>query len=99
MKALASDRQEKRSGNNGPYFIVLNKLSLYGLSLLTRGLEWDRVTSKSASSAATVLDVIEVPRSALNRIRFNADYAEENAKPRDPSCAHAARGIGVFSSA
>ena len=29
----------------------------------------------------------------------HADYAEENAKPRDPSCAHAARGIGVLSSA
>ena len=29
----------------------------------------------------------------------HADYAEENAMPRDPSCAHAARGIGVLSSA
>lgn len=29
----------------------------------------------------------------------HADYAEENAKPRDPSCAHASPGIGVLSSA
>ena len=29
----------------------------------------------------------------------HADYAEENAKPRDPSCAHVARGIGVLASA
>jgi len=32
--------------------------------LLTRGLEWDLVTSRSASSAATVLLVMDVPRSA-----------------------------------
>ena len=32
--------------------------------MLTRGREWDLVTSRSASSAATVLDVMDVPRSA-----------------------------------
>ena len=35
-----------------------------GLSLLTRGREWDLVTSRSERSAATVLLVIDVPRSA-----------------------------------
>src|SRR5680860_1406639 len=64
MKALASGREPKRSGNVGANFSDLNQASLYGLSLLTRGREWDRVTSRSESSAATVLDVIEVPRSA-----------------------------------
>jgi hypothetical protein len=32
--------------------------------LLTRGLEWDLVTSRSESRTATVLLFIEVPRSA-----------------------------------
>lgn len=32
--------------------------------MLTRGLEWDLVTSKSESNVATVFDVIEVPLSA-----------------------------------
>ena len=36
----------------------------------TFGREWDRVTSRSASSCATVLEVIEVPRmlSCLSRV-------------------------------
>jgi oligoribonuclease len=34
------------------------------LSLETRGREWERVTPRSASSAETGLEVIEVPRSA-----------------------------------
>ena len=32
--------------------------------MLTRGRECERVTSRSESNAATVLEVIEVPRSA-----------------------------------
>src|SRR5450759_1302215 len=64
MKLLASPREPKRSGNTGANLSVLNHDSEYGLSLETRGLEWDLVTSRSDSSAATVLDVIEVPRSA-----------------------------------
>src|SRR6202453_3165237 len=64
MNCLASQSDPKRSGNAGPYFNVLNNDSEYGLSLDTRGRECDRVTSRSASSAATVLLVIEVPRSA-----------------------------------
>src|ERR1700759_3096844 len=64
MNCLASDSDPKRSGNSGPYFSVLNSDSEYGLSLDTLGRECDRVTSRSASSAATVLLVIDVPRSA-----------------------------------
>ena len=41
-----------------------NCASENGLSLLTLGREWDRVTPRSASSAETGLEVIEVPRSA-----------------------------------
>src|SRR5271163_2962855 len=62
MNCLASQSDPKRSGNAGPYFNVLNNDSEYGLSLDTRGRECDRVTSRSASSAATVLLVIDVPR-------------------------------------
>src|ERR1700755_118242 len=64
MNCLAWQSDPKRSGNSGPYFKVLNNDSEYGLSLDTRGRECDRVTSRSASSAATVLLVIDVPRSA-----------------------------------
>src|ERR1700730_5932803 len=64
MNCLACQSDPKRSGNSGPYFNVLNSDSENGLSLDTRGRECDRVTSRSASSAATVLLVIDVPRSA-----------------------------------
>ena len=64
MNCLASQSDPNRSGNSGPYFKVLNSDSEYGLSLDTRGRECDRVTSRSASNAATVLLVIDVPRSA-----------------------------------
>src|SRR3979490_1363473 len=64
MNFLACASDPKHSGNSGPYFKVLNSDSEYGLSLDTRGRECDRVTSRSASSAATVLLVIDVPRSA-----------------------------------
>src|SRR5450756_375997 len=64
MNVLASGREAKRSGNTGANFNVLNHAAEYGLSLETRGLEWDRVTARSDSSAATVLDVMDVPRSA-----------------------------------
>src|SRR5665811_1210724 len=63
-KHRASARQPKRSGKVGAYLRVLNQASLYGLSLETFGRECDLVTSKSDSSAATVLEVIDVPRSA-----------------------------------
>src|SRR5450756_1763061 len=63
-KPRASARAPKRSGMVGAYFKVLNQASEYGLSLETLGRECDLVTSKSDSSAATVLDVIDVPRSA-----------------------------------
>ena len=49
MKALACWRDPNRSGKTGAYFKVLNHASEYGLSLDTRGREWDRVTSRSAS--------------------------------------------------
>jgi hypothetical protein len=48
--------------NSGRYLRVLNCASEYGLSLLTWGREWERVTPGSASSAETGLEVIEVPR-------------------------------------
>src|SRR5674476_1592402 len=64
MKLLASVTESKRSGNTGANFNVLNHDSEYGLSFETRGREWDLVTSRSESSAATVLDVMDVPRSA-----------------------------------
>src|ERR1700691_6441658 len=41
-----------------------NCASLYGLSLLTFGRECDLRMARSDSSADTVFDVIEVPRSA-----------------------------------
>ena len=43
---------------------VLNWLSEYGLSLETLGRELLLVTPRSASSNATGLEVIQVPRSA-----------------------------------
>src|SRR5450756_1687532 len=64
MNALASSNEPKRSGNTGANFNVLNHDSEYGLSLETRGREWDLVTSRSDSNAATVLLVMDVPRSA-----------------------------------
>jgi hypothetical protein len=64
MNCLASLSDPKHSGNSGPYLSVLNNDSEYGLSLDTRGRECDRVTSRSASRVATVLLVIDVPRSA-----------------------------------
>jgi len=67
MNALAACREPNRSGKTGAYFIVLNHASEYGLSLETRGREWDLVTSRSASRVATVLLVIEVPRSGAAR--------------------------------
>src|SRR5664280_715014 len=60
----AASIEAKRVGKSGRYFSVLNWASEYGLSLLTCGREWDWVTPRSASSRATGLDVIELPRSA-----------------------------------
>ena len=51
-------------GTRAGTFRVLNCASENGLSLLTRGRECERVTPRSASSAETGLEVIEVPRSA-----------------------------------
>src|SRR5450759_1109510 len=64
MHALESARELKRSADKGENFNVLNHDSEYGLAFETRGREWDRVTSRSESNAATVLDVMDVPRSA-----------------------------------
>lgn len=55
--------------------------------------------SMSTSIEARALDVIAAPPSALNRIRFSADYAEENAKPKNQTQVHAIREIGLLSSA
>src|ERR1700690_859377 len=60
----ASSIEANRPGNDGRYFMVLNCASEYGLSLLTCGREWDWVTPRSASSSATGLEVMELPRSA-----------------------------------
>ena len=68
MNVLASASEPKRSGNTGANFNVLNHDSEYGLSFETRGREWDRVTSRSDSSAATVLDVMDVPRPTSHHI-------------------------------
>jgi hypothetical protein len=54
----------ERARKAGQYFSVLNCASLYGLSLLTFGWECDLRIARSGSSADTVMDVIEVPRSA-----------------------------------
>ena len=61
-RACASEANDV--GKSGRYFRVLNWASENGLSLLTRGREWERVTPRSASSAETGLEVIDVPRSA-----------------------------------
>ena len=66
MNARAACNEVNRSGNTGAYFNVLFHASEKGLSLDTRGREWDRVTSRSSSSIATDLLVIDVPRSADN---------------------------------
>ena len=64
MNLLASGSEPKRSGKTGANFNVLNRVSEYGLSFETRGLEWERVTSKSESNVARLLLVIDVPLSA-----------------------------------
>jgi hypothetical protein len=51
-------------GNAGQYLSVLNCASEYGLSLDTCGREWDWSIPSSASRPATVLEVMDVPRSA-----------------------------------
>ena len=56
--------EANRAGKPGRYFRVLNCASEYGLSLETCGREWDWVIPRSASSSATGLDVMELPRSA-----------------------------------
>ena len=54
----------KWSGKSGRYFSVRYWDSEYGLSFDTRGRECVLVTPRSASSADTGFDVIDVPRSA-----------------------------------
>ena len=51
-------------GNAGQYLRVLNCASEKGLSSETWGREWDWAMFSLAYSPATVLEVIEVPRSA-----------------------------------
>jgi hypothetical protein len=43
----------------------------------------DRVTSQSSASSAYAAEVYWQPRSELNRIRFNSDYAEVDVKPEN----------------
>jgi len=64
MKVRAWPRLGNRSANTGAYFRVLNQPSLNGLSFETPDQECDLVIYKSDSSAAAVLLVIDVPRSA-----------------------------------
>ena len=64
QKARPSSIEPKRSGNSGRYLRVLNWASEYGLSLEQCGREWLLVTPRSASSSATVLEAMDVPRSA-----------------------------------
>src|ERR1700738_5273741 len=64
MNCLASQSDPTHSGNSGPYFRLLNNDPEYVLSVHPRGQQCEPVTSETASSAATVLLVIDVPRSA-----------------------------------
>jgi hypothetical protein len=55
-----------------------------------RALSWrwpvrpaDRVTRQSLAWAAWAAEVYWQPRSELNRIRFNSDYAEVDVKPEN----------------
>ena len=57
-------RGSEALGKSGRYLSVLNWASENGLSLETCGLEWVFVTPRSASSCATSLERIELPRSA-----------------------------------
>ena len=68
MKVRAWVREPNRSGKTGEYLHVLNHDSEYGLSLLTCGREWDRVTDRSSNNVATLLEVIAVPRSACTTV-------------------------------
>jgi hypothetical protein len=43
----------------------------------------DSVTSWSLARAAKAAEVYWQPRSELNRIRFNSDYAEVDVKPEN----------------
>jgi hypothetical protein len=76
-------------GKSGQYFSVLNCDSLYGLSLLTRGRLRLLVTPRSASSSATGLLAIEVPRSAwiVSWSRSTPSRAIVSASSRSASAA------------
>jgi hypothetical protein len=50
------------------YFMVLNWLSEYGLSLETYGRLWVLVTPSSASKKATNFELIGAPRSACTMV-------------------------------
>jgi hypothetical protein len=43
----------------------------------------DSVTWQSPASSANAAEVYWQPRSELNRIRFNSDYAEVDVKPEN----------------
>jgi len=60
----ASSIVAKLPGKLGQYFSTLNCDSLKGLSLLTRGRLWLLTTPRSASSSATGLEAMLLPRSA-----------------------------------
>jgi hypothetical protein len=64
QKTFASWMDPNSPGNAGQYFRVLKADSEYGLSSDTCGLEWDCAMFSFTYRPATVLLVIEVPRSA-----------------------------------
>src|ERR1700694_5720069 len=64
QNARASSMEPNRPGNSGRYVSVLNWASEYGLSFEQCGREWLLVTPRSASSSATGLEAMDVPRSA-----------------------------------
>ena len=85
----ASWMQPNCSGKSGRYFKVLNPASENGLSLEQRGRECDLVTPRSASSIATGLEAIEVPRSAcmVSWSRSTCCLAMVSASSRSASAA------------
>lgn len=67
MNSRASPMKQNHSGKTGAYMKVLNYAPLYGLSLLARRFECERVTFMPAISAATVLDVVDAPGSGKDK--------------------------------
>jgi transposase InsO family protein len=68
------------------------------MDIFSRQIVGWRVEEREADHLAVDMFETAIALHGVPRV-VHADYAEENAKPRDPSCAHASRGIGVLSSA